>query len=770
MKNPFSSLFVPIVLAILVIILLDIDPLHAQDSYNQNILHELNVKGENNMSPEHAIVFRQLLVILPNGGKDIGKISGISSIQPIISVGLKNKIIRRANGYIAKNRLGSTASTIHRKIELASKLYLVTFKNASLSQKAYEILSQRGFHVEKNGIVRSLYNPSDTYFNSFGAVAPGLRDTWGLEFGGFPAAWDITRGDQSIVTALLDTGVQLSHPDLGFGLTRMWRNSGEPIPPNGIDDDLNGYTDDFQGWDFVNGVGWHGSYTWNDDNGHGTAVTGIIAADSDNSICIPGGSFAGKYMNLKVLNLAGMGTISGIASGMAYAIAMGADIINMSLGGPGRIMSFETQAALANSLGIALIVAAGNDSTDARSMSPILLKDVITIGALTYTNDIASFSNIGSAVDIFAAGDQIISLTNSGGYGFHVGTSFSSPLVAGAANLLKANIPSLNGEQLRQALRVAALQKSGETGIVDDKQYGDLAINLALTLAPLPEVRITSPTFFTPKVQTSVTIEGYIRNPGGIPISQSELAYREVGSATSNFLTSLGGTGPFTYQWNLSGLPDGNYYIELRARTAPSAPWAIDSMLVRKGISLYEDISDPAIRPSVTLGLEGVDIDNDGDRDIIISDLYFYYYLGVGLPPMNLILVNDGGGNFTDESFRFRLTYTEAPTLELRPVDLNGDGFIDFIERSSPFTVMREELFVWINDGTGYFDQHPVIPGLPWGTLGVTLEKMALGDTDGDGDQDMLIPTISGLYFFRNDGFVGGRIQVTDIASSSGIV
>ena len=667
-----------------------------------------------------------------------------------------------------------------RDVSLWSKVTFGSFESLRKGLQALggESVRSRGtVEFDRNQIFKSAYNPNDTYFDpSLRDFVTTLRDAWAWDNANFPNAWDRTSGSQNVVTAILDTGFDLGHPDLR---NRMWRNSSETW--NGIDDDQNGFIDDFQGWDFVSGGGWHGFGTWEDYNGHGTAMAGLIASDSNNGQGIAGGSFRGQLMNVVVLNEGGYGQTVNLDAGMLYAIAMGADIINTAFSGAVYSSSFAALVRLAESFGIAVVSAAGNNSgEEARFYSPSNIKEVIAVGSSTPSFAISNFSNVAFGIDIVAPGGgfpvapfvyvlppsrnpeasipapmsqtlynppsfySILRLPDPN-YWRVLGTSISGALASGAANLLLALHPSLTGEQIRQALRVGALGQ--QTGIEDNKGYGDLDVDAALALDPLLEVRITSPGYFSPKFENSVNIQGVVSNPGGLTIGNVELRYREVGQQNSTLITNLPNNRSVNYTWNLSGLPDGKYYVELRARTSPTSPWSIDSAVVRKGPIWYEDVSDPSLPVVASYSVEGVDVDNDGDQDLAIGNIGSF--TGTLDPMNNNLFVNDGNGNFTDESFRFR-NQTPLFNLKLIPAFLNNDSYIDFVDVTIALSA-GSDVFIWLNEGSsnpGYFNRRPLVQGL------LIPEGAAIGDIDGDGDSDIFVATGFGLQnrLFRNDG------------------
>jgi methionine-rich copper-binding protein CopC len=251
-----------------------------------------------------------------------------------------------------------------------------------------------------------------------------------------PAAWDVTTGGLSdLVVGVVDTGVDYTHPDLA---ANMWRNPGE-IPGDGIDNDGNGYVDDYHGFNFA-GVRTSNPF---DDNRHGTHVAGIIAAQGNNNRGIAGVNWSAKIMAIKFLNSSGSGALSDAVEAINYQAMMvergvPALISNHSW----RTTTFDT--ALQNAVnryaaaGGLLVAAAGNDSTT----SPVYPGGFTTPSILTVANTdqndaLASDSNRGTSwVDLAAPGTAILSTTPNNTYTSLSGTSMSAPMVAGAAALL----------------------------------------------------------------------------------------------------------------------------------------------------------------------------------------------------------------------------------------------------------------------------------------------------------------------------------------------
>ena len=264
---------------------------------------------------------------------------------------------------------------------------------------------------------------------------------------GVQDAWDVSTGGSTVV-AVIDTGADLTHPDLRDNL---WRNTRE-IPGNGIDDDGNGFVDDVNGADFVNRDG-----DPSDDNGHGTHVAGILAARGGNRVGVTGVAQRARLMVLKALGADAVGSAETMAEAVRYAVANGAKIINMSVSGPGRSQAFEEAVQAASDAGVLMTVAAGNNGHDL-DVTPeypasFPASHVIAVAATGRTGKLIGISNRGvGTVDIAAPGQGIVSTAKGGDYEIRTGTSMASPHVAGALVLLASARPDLGPDALQSAL------------------------------------------------------------------------------------------------------------------------------------------------------------------------------------------------------------------------------------------------------------------------------------------------------------------------------
>jgi subtilisin family serine protease len=236
-----------------------------------------------------------------------------------------------------------------------------------------------------------------------------------------PEAWNLTTGSASVVVAVVDSGVDASQPDLRAKL----------VP----------------GYDFVNG-----DATPGDDNGHGTAVAGVVAATSDNGIGVAGYCWRCRLMPVKVLGADGSGFASTVAQGIVWATDHGARVINASLGGPDYDVAGAAAAQYAASHGALVVAAAGNDSSPVLDY-PAALPGVLSVGASDPRDRLYAFSNSGAAV---AAPGENLTTGRNGEYVKFVGTSSATPVVSGIAALALSAAPEVSPADLMRGLEQTA--------------------------------------------------------------------------------------------------------------------------------------------------------------------------------------------------------------------------------------------------------------------------------------------------------------------------
>lgn len=241
-----------------------------------------------------------------------------------------------------------------------------------------------------------------------------------------PQAWDLTTGSPSLVVAVLDTGVDAAQPDLAGRL--------------------------LEGHDFVNDDG-----DAADDNGHGTAVAGVVAAAGNNEIGVAGYCWQCRILPVKVLGSDGSGFNSWVAAGILWAVDHGARVINTSLGSVTDDLTVGAAAQYAASHGVLLVAAAGNEGSSTVQY-PAALPGVISVSASDQSDHLYSFSNSGAAL---AAPGENVTTGIGGTYVSFVGTSSAAPVVSGIAALAFSAAPNATADQVTQAIESTAIAMPG---------------------------------------------------------------------------------------------------------------------------------------------------------------------------------------------------------------------------------------------------------------------------------------------------------------------
>ena len=280
---------------------------------------------------------------------------------------------------------------------------------------------------------------------------PGWSSQYGLTAIRAPQGWSLSTGASSVTIAILDSGVDLGHPDLAGKITA--------------------------GYDFVNN-----DNTPQDDYGHGTHVAGIAAAQGNNGTGVAGVSWGARIMPLKVLNQFGGGSYANVAAGIVWAADHGAQVINLSLGGAAPSTTLESAVLYAYGKGILLVAASGNNG-GGQLLYPARYPQVMAVGATNFTNQPAPFSNYGPEVDIAAPGENIYSLWPGGTF-TQSGTSMSAPFVSGLAAILFSFISDADG--VRGAIESSALDV-GPHGWDPYSGAGLIQMDAAMALVLPPE-------------------------------------------------------------------------------------------------------------------------------------------------------------------------------------------------------------------------------------------------------------------------------------------
>ncbi|MFA6534251.1 MAG: S8 family serine peptidase [Patescibacteria group bacterium] len=321
----------------------------------------------------------------------------------------------------------------------------------------------------------------------FGLISPALALKpddpdyfleWQIEKMSLPLAWDYTTGSPAVVVAVLDTGVDVKHPDLA---DNIWVNTGE-IPGDGIDNDGNGYIDDVNGYDFVDEDANPAPDFSKGYNplalSHGTMVAGLIGGVGNNLRGLAGVAWQAKIMPLRILDNWGMASVPPTLAAVQYAIDNGAEVINLSFQGEFPLLEFQQILEKAYRAGVVIVAAAGNGNhgvngfdLDQTEFYPVCYQTadgqnmIIGVGATNQADERSDFSNYGKCVDIMAPGEEIYSTEAYRGpntdletyYGGDWrGTSSAAPLVSGVAALIKSINQNFSPDQILNFITTTA--------------------------------------------------------------------------------------------------------------------------------------------------------------------------------------------------------------------------------------------------------------------------------------------------------------------------
>ncbi|MDF3028057.1 MAG: Thermitase [Fluviicola sp.] len=395
--------------------------------------------------------------------------------------------------------------------EILQRTYLLEFSSIQDIEKCIKDLENlKGVeYAEKVPLDRMCLTPND----------PSYSSQWGLSNINAPTAWNYFSTGSNVVVAIVDDAVERTHADLS---PNLWVNSGE-IAGNNIDDDNNGYIDDINGYDVAS----------NDNNpnppsssfDHGTHVAGIVSARSNNGVGVASIGFSCKLMCVKSTTT--VGQVTNGYDGILYAAVSGADVINMSWGGPGTSTTAQNIVNYAAGEGCILIAAAGNDDVNTQ-FYPAAYNNVVSVAATTSTNTKASFSNYGSWIDVSAPGNNIYSTTVGNSYGNKSGTSMASPMVAGLAGLMKSLNPNMPNSDLINCLLTTAVNIDAQNPSFIG-ELGSGRIDAAAAMAC---------------VSTS------LNNP---PVADFSANFTAISAGGSVLFTNLSTYNPTSWNWTFTG-------------------------------------------------------------------------------------------------------------------------------------------------------------------------------------------------------------------------
>ncbi len=371
------------------------------------------------------------------------------------------------------------------KRDYLQNYYIVTYKEGTDLKKV--ALELDGFDEIES------YGPN--YIFSVDEVPndPSYPEMWGLSKIDMPNAWDVSKGSANVIAAVIDTGIDYNHQDFvgrniirgkDFATCNQFNSMGQCLAPKNPDDDPM------------------------DDQGHGTHVAGTIGAITNNSIGVSGVGWNVSLMAIKTMGSSGKSLTPEIVKGIEYAIDNNANVINMSLSTPAACDNvpggYQPAIDEAVSRGIVVIVAAGNEGTDARSRAPANCRNVIVVGSTEQQDRRSSFSNHGNLVNLSAPGSGILSTMPNNSYAVKNGTSMATPHVVGVAALLLGLRPGLSVEQVKNCLI------NGADPITTDYPIGPRlnafkTLNTCSGIAPITPIPSVPIVTSTPIITTTIT-------------------------------------------------------------------------------------------------------------------------------------------------------------------------------------------------------------------------------------------------------------------------
>ncbi|HWP60816.1 MAG TPA: S8 family serine peptidase [Candidatus Acidoferrales bacterium] len=358
--------------------------------------------------------------------------------------------------------------------------------------------------VERNFLAESTLVPND----------PGFPTQWHLSKIAAASGWDLTTGSTGVIIAVIDAGVDSTHPDLNNKL----------LP----------------GFNFVSNT-----TDTSDATGHGTAVAGTAAAETNSGIGVAGLGWNNSIMPLAVINPStGTASYADIAEAIIYAADHGAKVINMSLAGSSYSTTLQNAVNYAWSKGLVLVAAAGNKTTST-PYYPAALDNVVAVSATDKYDQLASFSNFGSWIDVAAPGTSIYTTNRGGGYGTWQGTSFASPQVAALAALVFSLNPGLSNAQVVDLIR-SNTTDLGSVGF--DQSFGWGRINAYKTLTAAAVLPALNVEVLSPSDGNTVS--------GTVPVTvdaASDLGILKVELYVDGQLKDTETTAPYNLTWNTSG-------------------------------------------------------------------------------------------------------------------------------------------------------------------------------------------------------------------------
>ena len=639
--------------------------------------------------------------------------------------------------------------------------------------------------VEPVGVHTVDYYPDDQYF--------GLQ--WGLnqwrdhDVNG-PEAWDVERGDSTIVIAVLDTGVDWMHPDLGGAAPytggNIYTNWVEFNGLPGVDDDGNGFIDDFRGWDFVNGVeGYVGEDVSVPDNdpsdffGHGTHVAGIASALAGNQIGVASLANKCKIMPVRVgwampfgspPYYTGVVQMDFCASGMYYAARNGARVINCSWGNDNSGgLSAAVDTAIAR--GCMIVVSAGNDATSSTSANYLGSRsDCFAVAAANSRDQRPSYSNYGAWIDFCAPGDTIASTFYNccdarypaHSYAYYNGTSMAAPFVSALCGLVLSKNHSLSRTEVQGIISstcdridslnpgYAGLLGAGRinayaalslgTGNWQSRAHGDvIGSPLPITGGSARYVAVTSADSCAELIRSSdgSAVAGWPQCGLGMPSSP---AAGDIDGDSEQEIV-VGTSNGNLYAWKISGNPASGWPVNLGSAVAAGPmicdldkDGLLDVVCACQDSTLRVFSGNGSAKPGWPLKLSG----------FVTGDPCFAF---VGPDTSSVVVV-------PTSDFKLRAFKSDGSSPAGWPVSV-GSSFLRSPSAADVDGDGKSEVFVGGQDGkvSAIDDNGTSLSGWPLSATAAISGSVSLGDVDGDRVPEVVAASMDSLvYVWKLDG------------------
>ena len=403
--------------------------------------------------------------------------------------------------------------------------------------------------VEKNYRLSPNFVPNDSLYSS----------QWHLPKISADMAWDISQGTPSVVVAILDSGVDPTHPDLASKLVA--------------------------GYNFYDG-----NTNTTDVYGHGTKVAGTAAAICNDSIGVAAPACQNLIMPIRVTDTSGNGYVSAIASGLSWAVDHGAKVMNLSFGGVAGISTITSAAQYVMNHGGLVIAAAGNCGCfDSTPPNPYM----ISVSGTDQNDNLASWSSQGDYVDVAAPGVGIYTTMMGGGYGAPSGTSFSSPLTAGVVALMMSVNPSLSPTQIGSLLEANA-DDLGAAGYDTAYGYGRVnayrAVSAAATNSPPRDT--TAPTASISSPSNGATVSGAI----SVAVSANDnVGVSRVDLYMDGALYGSDTSAPYSFYWDTTQISTGSHTLAAVAYDAAGNAGNSPTISVNVSNNLVKDTQAPTV-------------------------------------------------------------------------------------------------------------------------------------------------------------------------------